>query len=438
MNAQIARSAASGGPVSLRLACLQLMQQLLSGGGSLTRLLPEYQARVVEREQAQLQAWSYGFARFSGELSGIVDQLLDKPLKKKDLDVYLLMQLGVFQLRHTPTSAHAAVDETVKVIKQLKKPWARGLVNAVLRNYQRRAEELESRLLESQRLSHPDWLLSRLQADWPEQWRDICLQNNQQAPMTLRVNRLRGSTEHYQQRLQNLNFPASVVPGAPEALCLEKPVGVHQLPGFDAGDVSVQDAAAQLAAGYLIRFAAPGGRLLDACAAPGGKTAHALETGHFSQVVALDQDAQRLQRVADTLTRLDLAEHARLQAVDAVELEQWWDGVPFDAVLLDAPCSGSGVIRRHPDIKLLRRDSDMAVLVALQALLLDRLWQTVKPGGFFLYATCSIFKAENEQQVQAFLSRTEDAVLVAGTRQILPGENGMDGFFHAPIGKRAG
>ena len=432
MKAQVARS----GNMSLRLACVQLMQQLLSGGGSLTRLLPDYQARVVEREQAQLQAWSYGFARFSSELAGIVDQLLDKPLKKKDLDVYLLMQLGVFQLRHTPTSAHAAVDETVKVIKQLKKPWAKGLVNAVLRNYQRRAEELESGLLESQCLSHPDWLLSRLQADWPDQWREISLQNNQQAPMTLRVNRLRGSTEDYQQRLQSLGFPAIVIPGAPEALCLEKPVGVQQLPGFDAGDVSVQDAAAQLAAGYLCGFSAPGGRLLDACAAPGGKTAHALEQGHFSEVIVLDQDAQRLQRVADTLDRLDLAEHARLQAVDAAKLEQWWDGVPFDAVLLDAPCSGTGVIRRHPDIKLLRRDSDIATLVALQALLLDRLWQTVKPGGFFLYATCSIFKDENERQVQAFLARTDDAVLVAETRQILPGDNGMDGFFYAPIGKR--
>lgn len=434
MNTQAARSSTIG----LRLACVQLMQQLLNGGGSLTRLLPDYQARVVEREQAQLQAWSYGFARFSGELAGFVDQLLDKPLKKKDLDVYLLMQLGIFQLRHTPTSAHAAVDETVKVIKQLKKPWARGLVNAVLRNYQRRAEELETGMLESQRLSHPDWLLSRLQADWPDQWRSICVQNNQQAPMTLRVNQQRNSTEAYRQRLQSLDYPTVLIPEAPEALCLEKPVGVQQLPGFDTGDVSVQDGAAQLAAGYLCRFSAPGGRLLDACAAPGGKTAHALELGHFSQVVALDQDTQRLQRVADTLARLDLAAHVRLQAVDAVELEQWWDGVSFDAVLLDAPCSGTGVIRRHPDIKLLRRDSDIATLAALQALLLDRLWTTVKPGGFLLYATCSIFRQENEHQVQAFLARTDDAMLVAETRQILPGDNGMDGFFYAPVGKRAG
>ncbi|ASJ71465.1 16S rRNA (cytosine(967)-C(5))-methyltransferase RsmB [Granulosicoccus antarcticus] len=424
--------------ISLRLACVQLMQQLQTGGGSLTRLLPTAQARVVEREQAQLQAWSYGFARFSGELAGIVDQLLDKPLKKKDLDVYLLLQLGIFQLRHTPTSAHAAVDETVKVSKHLKKPWARGLVNAVLRNYQRRAEELESALLESQRLSHPDWLLKRLQEDWPDQWRHICEQNNQQAPMTLRVNSRRGSTEDYQQRLLAVECPAASVPEAQQALCLEKPASVQQLPGFDAGDVSVQDAAAQLAAGYLSRFSAPGGRLLDACSAPGGKTAHALELDHFSAVVALDQDALRLQRVADTLTRLGLAERAQLHAVDAGELEQWWDGEAFDAVLLDAPCSGTGVIRRHPDIKLLRRDSDIEVLVALQAQLLDQLWRTLKPGGFFLYATCSTLKAENEQQVEAFLARTDDAVLLADTRQIFPGDNGMDGFFYAPIGKRAG
>lgn len=430
-------SRGKAGAIGLRLACVQLMQQLLDGGGSLTRLLPLAQARVAERDQAQLQAWAYGFARFSGELAGIVDQLLDKPLKRKDMDVYLLMQLGVFQLRHTPVSAHAAVDETVKVVKQLKKPWARGLINAVLRNYQRREEELLSRLSDAQRVSHPDWLLSRLKKDWAERWSTVCEQNNRQGPMTLRVNHRSASTEDYQQRLLAAGIPSHEVPEAPSALQLENPVPVAQLPGFEAGQVSVQDAAAQLAAGYLARFAPAGGRLLDACSAPGGKTAHALEQGAFSEVVALDQDASRLERVAETLKRLGLADGCRVQAVDASDLSSWWDELPFDAVLLDAPCSGTGVIRRHPDIKLLRRDSDIQTLVTVQASLLDNLWMTVKPGGLLLYATCSILKCENEEQLAAFLARTPDAVDCGESRQILPGEQGMDGFFYAPIRKQA-
>lgn len=430
-------SRGKSGAISLRLACVQLMQQLLGGGGSMTRLLPQAQARVAERDQAQLQAWAYGFARFSGELAGIVDQLLDKPLKRKDLDVYLLMQLGVFQLRHTPVSAHAAVDETVKVVKQLKKPWARGLINAVLRNYQRREDELLSSLADAQRVSHPEWLLTRLKRDWPEQWPEICEQNNRQGPMTLRVNQRHGSTEDYLQQLVEAGINATAVPGVPAALLLDNPVPVTQLPGFDAGLVSVQDAAAQLAATYLAQHAPMGGRLLDACAAPGGKTAHALEQGVFSPVWALDQDATRLERVAETLARLGLSDACHLQAVDAADLAHWWDDTPFDAVLLDAPCSGTGVIRRHPDIKLLRRDSDIQTLVDLQASLLDSLWQTVKPGGLLLYATCSVLKCENEEQVAAFLARTEDAYACEQSRQILPGEQGMDGFFYAPLRKQA-
>ncbi|CAG0910513.1 unnamed protein product [Cyprideis torosa] len=255
--------------------------------------------------------------------------------------------------------------------------------------------------------------------------------------MTVRVNRRYGTVADYQQRLRQVGLAADFIPEATDALRLATPVGVQQLPEFDQGHVSVQDAAAQLAGAYLQRHACVGGRLLDACAAPGGKTAHALELGSFSQVVALDQDALRLQRVAQTLTRLGFDDSSiQLQAVDASEVTQWWDGQAFDAVLLDAPCSGTGVIRRHPDIKLLRRDSDLATLVGLQALLMDRLWTTLKPGGFMLYATCSILKTENEQQVVAFLERTHDALLLEDTRQILPGENDMDGFFYAPLRKQ--
>lgn len=421
---------------SLRLNCVRLLQQLQSGGGSLTRLLPAAQARLAEREQAQFQAWAYGFVRHSGELAGIVDRLLDKPLKTKDSDVYLLMQLGVFQLRHTPLSAHAAVDETVKVVRQLKKPWARGLVNAVLRNFQRREEALLADLSDVERLSHPSWLVERLQRDWPEHWQSICEQNNRQGPMTLRVNRRHANRSEYRQRLIEHDLAASEHALARDALILETAVPVGRLPGFHSGDVSVQDAAAQLAAGYLQRHVESGGHLLDACAAPGGKTAHALESAHFSRVVALDHDADRLLRVGETLQRLGLESACHLQAADAAQLDDWWDGNPFDAVLLDAPCSGTGVIRRHPDIKWLRRDSDMATLCDVQALLLDRLWQTVKPGGLLLYATCSVLKCENEQQVEAFLARTADARPLEDHRQIFPGDQGMDGFFYAPLRKQ--
>ena len=420
-----------------RLVCIQLMQELQTKGGSLTRLLPKALSRVADADRSQLQAWSYGMARWSGELRGLVDQLLDKPLKPKDLDVYLLMQLGVFQLRHTPIAPHAAVNETVNVIKRLKKPWARGLVNAVLRNYQRQCDALEQALSDSAQFSHPDWLLQRFKQDWSDQWQSICEANNTQAPMTLRVNRNHHSASDYLQLLNEQGVMASEVPDVDDALMLRSPVSVTVLPGFEQGHVSVQDAAAQLAGQQLMRFAPRNGRMLDACAAPGGKTALVLERQHFTSVTALDVDKERLQRVSETLQRLAMREDAQLIAADARHVASWWDGVPFDAILLDAPCSGTGVIRRHPDIKLLRRDSDIAALVAVQESLLDALWGTLADRGVLLYATCSILKDENEHQVERFVARTPGASLLTDMRQILPGEQGMDGFFFAPIGKGA-
>ena len=347
------------------------------------------------------------------------------------------MQLGVFQLRHTPVASHAAVNETVKVIKQLKKPWAKGLVNAVLRNYQRRQTELESALNQAERWSHPKWLLKKFQGDWPDQWQTICDANNIQGPMTLRINRRHGNVSDYQQQLAANDIQARIIEGVEDALTLELPVSVGKLPGFDQGHVSVQDAAAQLAGMQLMKYVPCAGRLLDACAAPGGKTAHALEQQHYSSVTAIDHDAERLQRVAQTLARLNMQDQVQLIASDATDLDAWWDGKLYDAVLLDAPCSGTGVIRRHPDIKLLRRNSDIAALVSLQASLLDTLWKTLTSKGVLLYATCSILKDENERQVNSFLARTADAELASDMRQILPGEQGMDGFFYAPIRKLA-
>ncbi len=429
----------------VRVATVRVLHTLHVHGGSLTTVLPKAQKDVAQADQALLQMLCYGMARWSGKLSALVDGLLQKPLKPKDLDVYLMLQLGVFQLAYTRIAPHAAVDNTVKACVKLGKPWAKGLANAVLRNYQRKATQLESQLTEDELSAHPDWLLEKIKHDWPEQWPAIVEQANQQAPMTLRVNRSRTTRDAFLASLEQQNLSATSHQLVADAVVLEKPADVQQIPGFTEGLVSVQDAAAQLAAQLLLPVAA-NGRYLDACAAPGGKTAHALETGYWETVWALDSDAERMLRVHQTLDRLSLNNAATCIAADAGELSQWWDNKPFNAILLDAPCSGSGVIRRHPDIKLLRRASDIEILQATQQKLLHSLWSTLAPGGQLLYATCSIFKDENEHQIAQFLSKQSDAqeqIISADWgqqrsqgRQILPGEHGMDGFYYALLQKR--
>jgi len=262
--------------------------------------------------------------------------------------------------------------------------------------------------------------------------------------MTLRVNQRENSIDEYETKLKDAGINANIVEGLSTALTLESPVSVQSLPGFEQGHVSVQDSAAQIAANLLGE--STGRRLLDACSAPGGKTAHALEQGEWQHVVALDQDADRLSRVNDTLMRLNLATRAELHCADAANTDTWWDNTPFDAILLDAPCSGTGVIRRHPDIKLLRRVNDIEKLVGIQRQLLKALWKTLAPGGRMVYATCSVLKKENEQQIRWFLNEQSDASEIAlelpygknrstGTVQILPGDAGMDGFFYATLEK---
>jgi len=390
-------------------------------------------------------------ARWSEQLKAVVDALLSKPIRKKDVDVYLLLQLGVFQLMHMRIAPHAAVDNTVKAAGKLGKPWARGLVNAVLRNFQRQESTLLKNLNPEAQLACPGWLLTQLRMDWPEQWQEICAAANQQAPMTLRVNARRYSKKQYAQLLSDntlkLASDSEFSVKLPDALTLDSASMVDVLPEFNQGAVSVQDSAAQLAAA-LLQPANKRARLLDACAAPGGKTAHALERHDWSSVVALEIDESRMQRMVDTLARLQLSERATVLTGDARDTKTWWDGEHFDAVLLDAPCSGTGVIRRHPDIKLLRRKSDIAELVKIQQQLLQALWQTVADGGQLLYATCSVLKCENEQQIVTFIENNTDATVVdididfnnhadkLGL-QILPGEQGMDGFYYALLEKRS-
>ncbi|MFK7892607.1 MAG: 16S rRNA (cytosine(967)-C(5))-methyltransferase RsmB [Granulosicoccus sp.] len=424
-------------PTNLRLVCVHVLIELQTSGGSLTRLLPQAQLLVADSEKARLQAWCFGCCRWAHQLGAIVDGLLQKPMKAKDLDVHMLMQLGIFQLLHSSLATHAAVDETVKVTRRLRKDWSKGLVNAVLRTFSRSHVEIAAALPEYARYSHPPWLLSQLKNDWPQNWQRICEENNRQAPMTLRVNSASTSCQEYSASLAAQAMACRALEYAPDSLVLDQPVPVWELPGFETGEISVQDAAAQLAADYLMRLVPRGGRLLDACSAPGGKTAHILEKAHFTSVLAVDKDNDRLAKVQETVIRLGVERGLELRCGDALELDQWWDGQKFDAVLLDAPCSGTGVIRRHPDIKLLRRETDIADLVQLQGQLLDVLWTTLKEGGVMLYATCSVLKAENEQQVNQFLERFQDAQLIGDVQQILPGENQMDGFFYAPLSKRA-
>ena len=431
--------------MNTRLAAAKVLQQVLDNGQSLATLLPQAFDRLSQTERAFAQELVYGSLRWHGRLATLLDQLLASPLKARDHDILCLLLIGLYQLSRLAIAPHAAVNETANAARAAKKPWAVGLINGVLRNYQRQTQELENRLDQrpESRLAHPQWLLAQLRRDWPDDWQAIAIANNERAPMTLRVNLTRQSRAVYLNRLQEAHRAARKAPFTAAGVCLETPAAVARLPGFQDGDVSVQDAAAQFAAELLnIR---PGMRILDACAAPGGKTAHILERGdNRITVVAVDIDMSRLTRAAENLERLGL--NAKLVCADAGNPGRWWDGVQFDRILLDAPCSASGVIRRHPDIKVLRRAGDLEKLAAQQERLLERLWPLLAAGGILLYATCSVFRLENEQRVAGFLARHNDAFedrITAGWgrvmqygRQLLPGENGMDGFYYACLVKR--
>lgn len=425
-----------------RTVAVSVLARVLQEGQSLSSLLPHSFHTLPPERRALAQELCYGTLRWAPRLQALLALLLDKPLKSKDSDIHCLMLLGLYQLAYMDIPPHAAVSETVAVTGLLKKGWAKGLVNAVLRRFQREQTDLE-RKIETDPFAasaHPAWLLQLLQQAWPDKWQAIVDANNQRPPMVLRVNRKRISRNDYLIQLQSEGLAASPSPHAPEALILDRAVNVEQLPGFAGGSVSVQDSAAQLAA-HLVAPRA-GMRVLDACAAPGGKTGHLLEICDDIEVIALDIEEKRLQRVGENLHRLGL--RATLLAADAARAD-WWDGRPFDRILLDAPCSATGVIRRHPDIKLLRQPEDIPRLVALQAAILENLWPMLAPGGMLVYATCSILPQENAGQLANFLARHDDAreqtimadwgQAVEVGRQILPDQDGMDGFFYACINK---
>lgn len=399
--------------------------------------------RVQARDAALVQEMSYGTLRWFDQLATVAALFLDKPLKTKDQDVYALLLVGLYQLRFMRVARHAAVQETVEAAAALKKPWAKNLLNACLRASLREEARAQAAIAAdpSAAFSHPAWLLEQIRRHWPENWATILVANNERPPMVLRVNRLRQSRDQYLARLAQAGLAASAHPFSETAVVLASPVAVSELPGFAAGDVSVQDAAAQLAATLL--DARAGERVLDACAAPGGKTGQLLEQAALAELVALDREPARVKLIEENLARLKLG--AKMVVGDAAHPSGWWDGQAFDRILADVPCSATGVIRRHPDIKVRRRPEDLPRLIATQEQILEGLWPLLKPGGKLVYATCSMLPLENENQMTAFLRRhpdaTEDVLTTeagrarAVGRQILPGEAGMDGFYYARLRK---
>ncbi|EIC28140.1 MULTISPECIES: 16S rRNA (cytosine(967)-C(5))-methyltransferase RsmB [Methylomicrobium] len=427
--------------MNLRLLAAKVLTRVVVDGQSLTVALEQVLQTVESpQDRALVQALCYGVCRQYHRLDFILSQLLDRPLK--DIHIRLLILVGLYQLGFMRIKTHAAVSETVNAAG--RKPWAKGLINALLRRYLREREPFEKAADEnaSASCSHPEWLIAKIRQDWPDE-ADRCLrENNQPPPFALRVNLARISREAYRELLNAQGLAAELPGFCASALILDQPVPVERLPGFAEGLVSVQDTAAQLAAGLL--DVQPGQRVLDLCAAPGGKTAHILEMQpQLKEMVAIDVDANRLRRVEDNLRRLRL--EAKTVAGDASHPEDWWDGRQFDRILVDAPCSALGVIRRHPDIKLLRRAGDIEPLAALQRAILDAAWSLLAPGGCLLYATCSVLKEENERRIVDFLAGHPDAIewpitaewgaARAAGRQILPGDLAMDGFYYARLRK---
>lgn len=432
--------------MNVRAAAAQVIFKVVDKQLSLSTVLPEYQQKVASKDAALLQEIAYGVLRFLPRLEFISRQLIAKPLKGKQRVVHHLILVGLYQLTYMRVPAHAAVAETVNGIKTLKRPALKGIVNGVLRNFQRQQAELEAQALESEtgRFSHPGWYIKQLKEQYPQHWQSILEANNQRPPMWLRVNQQQYDLKAYQDLLNQQGISSHTNEVLPQGLLLEKACDVNQLPEFAQGACSVQDGAAQLAA-YLVEPQA-GERILDCCAAPGGKTMHLLELQpQLKLVQALDIEAQRLERVEQNCQRLGLK--AQIICGDASKPEQWWDGEQYDKILLDAPCSATGVIRRHPDIKWLRKAKDIEALSELQAKIIDAIWPLLKPGGTLVYATCSILKQENEQQIQAFLQRQSQAqhMQIEASQnaqaqsqlgwQLLPGEWQQDGFYYCKLRK---
>ena len=428
------------GGAAVRAAAARVLDAVLHGGRSLKAELATVLPTIADpRDRALLEAIVFAALRMHARYAAALAQWMPKPPGRRDGALRALLYVGFAQLDALQLPAHAALASTVDAARVIGRAHQAGLVNALLRRAQR--DGLPDADASA---AWPRWLLDRLQHDRPGQVEAIVRASAEAGPLWLRVNRRLATPEGVLARLAESRIEAVQEPACPDGLRIDSPVPVSALPGFADGELSVQDGSAQLVADALAP--APGARVLDACAAPGGKAAHMLERDRALRLLALDMDARRLDRVRATLARLALDDgNVRLRAADAADVSTWWDGTPFDAILLDAPCSATGVVRRQPDILLHRRASDIDDLVALQARLLDAVWPTLAPGGTLLYATCSILRRENDAQVAAFLARTSDASLqpldarfgedTGNGSQRLPGQDGMDGFFYARIRK---
>lgn len=438
--------------LNTRAAAAKLCWQIIDKGQSLDAAVSDFfeANQYSPQDRGFTQELVYGVCRWYGELDAVAATLLRSPIRNKDRVIHFILLVGLYQLRHLDTAEHAGVAETVSACKQLDKQWAKNVINGCLRNYLRAPTEINE---DANKLSHPEWIQHAIQKAWPQHATTILEANNQRPPMCLRVNRRKYSRDDYLAMLIDIDINANADSNTSDGIILASPCAVSALPEFDQGACSVQDTAAQISADLLDVKA--GMSVLDACAAPGGKTAHILERcDNKIDMHALDISERRCQQLLSTLARLELsadiitADASRAPNSKTNSQEANWEvpGDGYDRILIDAPCSGLGVIRRHPDIKHHRRQSDIDTLQLVQASLLDNLWQHLKPGGIMLYMTCSILPCENEQQIEQFVARTNGAMLnniphpsaltLNHGVQTLPGVHGMDGFYYCVLQKQ--
>jgi len=424
---------------NIRALAAKCCYNVVDKGRSLNTELPKLQSTLIGKDKGLLQEICFGVLRFLPELEHDVRQFIQKPMTGKQRVFHFLLLVGVYQIKHMRIPDHAAVSETVSATSALKNRHMKSLINGVLRNYVRALEknQLKESSADAVKYNHPSWFIKKIQDAYPEEWESILFANLQRPPMWLRVNQQHHTLDSYKKLLVNADIDIDCIEPTSKAICLSHAVDVIKLPGFEQGWVSIQDAAAQQAADLL--DCQPKDNVLDCCAAPGGKTCHILEkTPSISSMTAIDVEPDRLTRVHENLQRLNLT--ANVVSGDATTPENWWDNKLFDRILLDVPCSGTGVIRRHPDIKWLRKSRDIDSLVILQSNILKKCWSLLKPGGTLLYATCSVLPEENSQQIESFIKTTNDATLIPIKNsknnsgwQLLPNEQNTDGFYYAKL-----
>ncbi|NQZ31175.1 MAG: 16S rRNA (cytosine(967)-C(5))-methyltransferase RsmB [Oceanospirillaceae bacterium] len=430
--------------MNARYLAVKALTPLLNNQGALKYTLKKQLQLCPEGQRPYLQELCYGTMRHFPSLEAILDQLVTKPIRKKDVDIKVVLLIGIYQLYKLNTADHAVVSETVDVCKTLNKQWATSFVNAALRSFLRKQEEITTALDNniSFKYNHPEWFVQKLMNNWPDHWQQILEANDAHPPLTLRINTAKVSRETFLSELEEQELQGHHCKYSEYGVTLSKPMDITQILGFDEGKFSVQDEAAQLAAQLI--SPAEGDNILDACSAPGGKLIHLLElSSGTAKIQGLELEPLRAERIIENFERLNLS--CPLHIADATK-QDWWDGKLFNKILLDAPCSATGVIRRNPDIKLLRQPEDIHSIAKLQKQILENMWSMLAEGGIIVYATCSIFPQENEKIVAAFIRNNENAQHQEikadwGTqrdfgRQLFPQQGGHDGFYYAMIKKQ--